>query len=153
VETFPEPADAVVFLQTIEHLQDPRAVLEHFKSLVGETGVVFVSTPNVLTLAPKGAERSDNPWHVHEYRAGEFDELCRGTFGSVELYGLFHARKLAAHAVALKLGWDAIHPRLRLTKLFYDWFTPAIAASDFALKPAAEADLDQALDFIAVCRP
>ena len=159
VESFPEPADAVVFLQTIEHLQDPTATLAHFRSLVGEGGVVreggvvFVSTPNVLTLAPKGAERSDNPWHVHEYRSGEFEELCRATFGSVEMYGLFHARKLRAHALALKLGWDAIHPRLRLTKPFYDRFTPAIAASDFALKPAGERDLDRALDFIAVCRP
>jgi hypothetical protein len=155
VETFPEQADAVVFLQTIEHLQDPGAVLTHFRSLVGESekGVVFVSTPNVLTLAPKGAERSDNPWHVHEYRSGEFEKLCRGTFGSVEMYGLFHARKLHIHALALKLGWDWVHPRLRLTKPFYNWFTPAIAASDFALRPAADADLDKALDFIAVCRP
>ncbi len=153
VETFPEPADAVVFLQTIEHLQDPAAVLAHFRSLVGDTGVVFVSTPNVLTLAPKGAERSDNPWHVHEYRSEEFEMLCRGTFATVEMYGLFHARKLHAHALALKLGWDRVHPRLRLTKPFYDWFTPAIAASDFALRAADEADLEEALDFIAVCRP
>ena len=155
VETFPEPADAVVFLQTIEHLQDPAGVLAHFRSLVEESEkpVVFVSTPNVLTLAPKGAERSDNPWHVHEYRSSEFEALCRGTFATVEMYGLFHARKLHAHALALKLGWDRVHPRLRLTKPFYDWFTPAIAASDFALRPAGEADLDKALDFIAVCRP
>ena len=155
VETFPEPADAVVFLQTIEHLQDPAAVLGHFKSLVGESErpVVFVSTPNVLTLAPKGAERSDNPWHVHEYKCDEFEMLCRGTFATVEMYGLFHARKLQLHAVALKLGWDRVHPRLRLTKRFYDWFTPAIAASDFVLRPASEADLDKALDFVAVCRP
>jgi 2-polyprenyl-3-methyl-5-hydroxy-6-metoxy-1,4-benzoquinol methylase len=153
VETFPEQADAVVFLQTIEHLKDPAAVLAHFKSLVGETGVVFVSTPNVLTLAPKGAERSDNPWHIHEYRSREFQELCEGTFAKVEMFGLFHARKLQAHALALKLGWDRVHPRLRLTKPFYDWFTPAIAASDFALRSAGEAGLDKALDFIAVCRP
>ena len=153
VETFPEPADAVVFLQTIEHLQDPAAVLRHFKSLVGESGVVFVSTPNVLTLAPKGAERSDNPWHVHEYRYDEFEMLCRDTFGKVEMYGLFHARKLRVHALALRLGWDAVHPRLKLTKPFYDRFTPAIAASDFALRAAREADLDKALDFIAVCLP
>jgi SAM-dependent methyltransferase len=153
VETFPEPGDGVVFLQTIEHLQDPAAVLAHFRSLVGDAGVVFVSTPNVLTLAPKGAERSDNPWHVHEYRSREFQELCEGTFGKVEMFGLFHARKLRVHALALKLGWDALHPRLRLTKPFYDWFTPAIAASDFVLRSAAEADLDEALDFIAVCRP
>ena len=77
VEEFSEPADAVVFLQTIEHLQDPGATLDHFRTLVGEQGTVFLSTPNVLTLAPKGAERSDNPWHVHEYRPEEFAALCR----------------------------------------------------------------------------
>lgn len=152
VEAFTERADAVVFLQTIEHVQDPVGILAHFHSLVGEEGVVFVSTPNVLTLAPKGAERSENPWHVHEYRAGEFEELCRGMFGSVQMYGLFHARKLRVHELALRLGWDALHPRLRLTKPFYGWFTPAIAASDFVLRTAAEADLDRALDFVAVCR-
>jgi hypothetical protein len=174
VESFAERADAVVFLQTIEHLQDPGAVLEHYRSLVSGTGTqsgglgpgglgrgtVYVSTPNVLTLAPKGAERSDNPWHVHEYKASEFRELCAERFGSVELYGLFHARKLRLHEFALKAGWDAVHPRLGLTARFYGWFTPAIAASDFALIPAVgggapsgEADLDRALDFVAVCRP
>src|SRR5947209_12759778 len=54
VETFAEEADAVVFLQTIEHLQDPAAALAHFRSLVGPNGAVYVSTPNVLTLAPDG---------------------------------------------------------------------------------------------------
>jgi hypothetical protein len=151
VETFAEQADAVVFLQTIEHLQDPGAVLEHFRSLVGR-GTVFLSTPNVLTLAPKGAPRSDNPWHVHEYRAEEFERLCRAHFASVRMYGLFHARKLRVHELALRLGWDGVHPRLGLTKAFYDRFTPAIAASDFVLRPCGQADLDRALDFVAVCR-
>ena len=63
--------------------------------------------------------------------------------------GLFHARKLALHARALALGWDSVHARLRLTKPFYDRFTPAIATSDFALRPQR---LDGALDFVAVCR-
>ncbi|HEX5308755.1 MAG TPA: class I SAM-dependent methyltransferase [Solirubrobacteraceae bacterium] len=153
VETFSEPADAVVFLQTIEHVQNPGEVLAHFRSLIGDDGAVYVSTPNVLTLAPKGAKRSDNPWHVHEYEADEFEMLCRGTFGHVEMYGLHHARKLRAHELALKMGWDSLHPRLHLTKAFYGWFTAAIAAGDFALRPASEADLDAALDFIAVCRP
>ena len=69
------------------------------------------------------------------------------------MYGLFHARKLRAHELALRLGWDAVHPRLHLTKRFYDWFTPAIAVSDFAVRPAGEARLDSALDLLAVCRP
>ncbi len=153
VDRFSEPADAIVFLQTIEHLEDPGSVLEHFRSLVGEHGSVFVSTPNVLTLAPRGAARSDNPWHVHEYRRAEFERLCSAHFTTVELYGLFHARKLRAHELALRLGWDSVHPRLGLTRRFYDRFTPAIAASDFRLRAADDADMDRALDFIAVCRP
>ena len=49
----PSRCDAVVFLQTIEHVEDPRAVLEHFKlAEAGRHG--YVSTPNVLTLAPRG---------------------------------------------------------------------------------------------------
>src|SRR5438132_945676 len=57
-----------------------------------------------------------------------------------------------AHEHALRLGWDAVHRRLGLTKRFYDRFTPAIAASDFALRGARECQLDRALDFLAVCR-
>jgi len=151
IETFAEPCDAVVFLQTIEHVEDPGAVLDHFRSMLGgPDGVVYVSTPNLLTLAPAGAEKSDNPWHVKEYRAAEFRALCEAHFGRVELLGLFHARKLRVHGWALKAGWDAVHPRLGLTKPFYDRFTPAIASSDFRL---AGEDLDRALDFLAVCRP
>jgi SAM-dependent methyltransferase len=153
VDTFSEQTDAVVFLQTIEHLQEPGAVLDHFRSLMGTGGVLYVSTPNVLTLAPKGAPRSGNPWHVHEYRLHEFERLCREHFSSVEIYGLFHARKLRVHELALRLGWDRLHPLLRLTGRFYDWFTPAISVTDFKLCRADEADLDKALDFLAVCRP
>jgi SAM-dependent methyltransferase len=153
VETFPEQADAIVFLQTIEHLTEPAATLEHFSSLLTPDGAVFLSTPNVLTLAPKGASRSGNPWHVHEYRADEFERLCRASFATVELFGLFHAGKLRVHELALRAGWDAVHPRLRLTERFYDWFTPAIAVSDFRVRPAREVELDRALDLVAVCRP
>ena len=142
-----------MFLQTIEHLQDPGAVLEHFRSLVGERGTVYLSTPNVRTLAPKGAERSDNPWHVHEYRAEEFERLCRRHFGSVALFGLFHARKLRVHELALRAGWDAVHRTPGSDQ------AASTAGSrrrspprDFVLRPCGQADLDRALDFVAVCR-
>jgi SAM-dependent methyltransferase len=159
VGSFSEPADAVVFLQTVEHVEQPLEVLEHFRAIVAQArlaeaggGAVFVSTPNVLTLAPKGASRSGNPWHVHEYRAEEFQALCSSRFPSVEMYGLFHAGKLRVHETALRLGWDSLHPRIGLTRRFYDWFTPAISTADFVLRPAGEADMDRALDFLAVCR-
>jgi SAM-dependent methyltransferase len=153
IETWSGDVDTVVFLQTIEHLEDPGAALEHFKALVGPGGVVYVSTPNVLTLAPDGAERSGNPWHVHEYRPEEFEALCRAHFPRVEIHGLFHARRLRAHELALKAGWDRVHAALRVTKPFYDRFTPAIDVRDFALRAGAGGDLTRSLDLIAVLRP
>jgi SAM-dependent methyltransferase len=149
VETFREECDALVFLQTIEHVQNPGEILEHFKSMLAPGGIAYVSTPNLLTLAPPGAEKSENPWHVKEYRAEEFRALCEACFDQVELWGLFHARKLALHAAALKLGWDRVHRALGITRPFYDRFTPAISARDFALRCG---QLDRALDFLAVCR-
>jgi SAM-dependent methyltransferase len=149
VETFDEACDAIVFLQTIEHVPEPGDLLARFARLAG---VTYVSTPNRLTLAPPGAEKSANPWHLREYTAEQFRELLTPAFGSVELLGLFHARKLRAHELALRLGWDRVHPALRLTRPFYGWFVPAIAASDFELRAEESCDLDRALDFLAVCR-
>jgi 2-polyprenyl-3-methyl-5-hydroxy-6-metoxy-1,4-benzoquinol methylase len=147
IQLFAEPADAIVFLQTIEHVEDPGELLEHFKRI---SDVVFVSTPNVLTLAPEGADRSGNPWHVHEYRAAEFRALLGEHFSQVEMRGLFHARKLRLHELAIRHArWDDIHARIGITKRFYDRFIPAISMRDFALR---DGDLDGALDFVAVCR-
>jgi SAM-dependent methyltransferase len=151
VENYGSPGsfDAVVFLQTIEHVHDPVAVLRHVRSLLAPGGTAFISTPNVLTLAAPGAAKSGNPWHLKEYTAPEFRDLCRTAFASVRLLGLFHARKLRLHELALRLGWDAVHARLGITGRFYDRFTPAISTDDFALRPT---QLDAALDFLAVCR-
>ena len=75
VESYSEPCDAVVFLQTIEHVEDPAAVLRHFRAMLRPAGTAYVSTPNLLTLAPPGASKSDNPWHLREYRAEEFRRI------------------------------------------------------------------------------
>src|SRR5216117_2024506 len=45
IQTFAEPTDAIVFLQTIEHVPEPGELLEHFKR-IGD--VAYISTPNVL---------------------------------------------------------------------------------------------------------
>ena len=71
VEVYSEPCDAVVFLQTIEHVQDPDGVLERVKGMLRAGGAAYVSTPNVLTLAPAGAERSGTAFAV-----GEVEQLA-----------------------------------------------------------------------------
>jgi SAM-dependent methyltransferase len=150
IQTFAEPCDVIVFLQTIEHVPEPGELLEHFKRILDPEGVAYISTPNVLTLAPEGAQRSGNPWHVHEYRADEFRALLNEHFSQVEIFGLFHARILRLHELAIRHArWDDVHAKLGLTKRFYDRFVPAISARDFVLRGD---DLDRSLDFIAVCR-
>ncbi|MGH8206609.1 MAG: hypothetical protein ACRETK_07515 [Steroidobacteraceae bacterium] len=72
-------------------------------------------------------------------------------FGEVELHAVHHARRLRLHGLALACGWDRVHRALRLTRPFYDRFTPAISASDFVIR--AGVPLYDALDFLAVCRP
>jgi SAM-dependent methyltransferase len=145
VEHFGEPRDAIVFLQTIEHVSEPAELLRGFANLAP---VAYVSTPNRLTLAPPGAEKSDNPWHLREYTIEEYRELLDPCFSRVDVLGVFHARKLRAHELALKLGWDRVHPTLRLTRPFYSRFVPAISAEDFTLRAGG---LERALDFVAVC--
>ena len=145
VEEFSQPQDAVVFLQTIEHVERPQDLLRRFAELAP---VSYVSTPNRLTLAPPGAEKSDNPWHLREYTIEEYRELIEPCFSRVEVLGVFHTRKLRAHELAIQLGWDRVHPALRLTRPFYSRFIPAITASDFTLR--AE-NLEKALDFLAIC--
>ena len=149
IEAYDRPAEAVVCLQTIEHLQDPDRVLAHFAGLAP---LLFISTPNVLTLAPKGAERSDNPFHLREYRPREFYDLCRRHYRRVDLYGLYHARKLALHGLALKAGWDRLHRALGITDRFYSRFTPAISVFDFKLKRREPERLTGCLDLVACCR-
>ncbi len=152
VERYGQPGmcDAITFLQTIEHVANPEDVLRRFKELLAPGGVLYMSTPNLLTLAPQGAEKSDNPWHLKEYRAHEFRVLCESVFDAVEIYGLYHAGRLRAHGIALALGWDRVHRALGLTRAFYDRFTPSIRASDFMLSDRLP--LYRALDFVAVCR-
>jgi len=146
VEEFDEPCDAITFLQTIEHVDDPEALLARFARIAP---IAYISTPNRLTLAPPGAEKSENPWHLREYTLAEYRDLLQPDFARVEILGLFHARKLRAHELALRMGWDRVHAALGLTEPFYSRFVPAVSASDFRL--TAHGDLDRALDFVAVC--
>ncbi len=150
VETWRGEVDAIVFLQTIEHVQDPAALLEHFRDLLGETGRAYVTTPNLLTLAPPGAAHSGNPWHVREYRPEQFQALCRKHFAQADFHGVHHARKLRIHQIALeRFGWERLHQRLKITKPFYGAFNPAISERDFAVRPGR---IDGCLDMLAVLR-
>ena len=111
VEMYSEPCDAVVFLQTIEHVQDPDGVLENVKGMLRRRAGRRTFDAQRAHAGAAGAERSGNPWHLREYRAEEFRALCEAHFGSVELHGLFHARALRVARAGAARGWDRSTPR------------------------------------------
>ena len=124
-----------MFLQTVEHVERAAAAAASASRRCWRPGgVAYVSTPNRLTLAAPGAAKSGNPWHVREYTPAEYRAVLEPRFSRVDLLGVFHARKLRAHELALRLGWDRVHPALRLTRPFYDRFVPAIDERDFAVR-------------------
>ena len=140
----PSTSDAVVFLQTIEHVagpgRDPRALQAR---CCAPGGVAFVSTPNVLTLAPEGAEKSEQPVARQGVPRRGVPRAVRGALRARRaVRPVPRAQAARARAGDQKRGWDAIHRRLGITKPFYDWFTPAISASDFALR-GHDAQLDR----------
>ena len=118
----------------------------------GAGGVAYVSTPNLLTLAPAGRREVRQPLaHQGVPGRGVPRRCARGVFGEVELLGLFHARKLRVHELALRLGWDAVHTRLR----HHQAVLRPLHAGDRRqrLRAARRAPIwTRALDFLAVCR-
>ena len=145
------PWDAIVFLQTIEHVPDPAAMLSRFRRLLAPGGVAYVSTPNRLTLAPAGAERSDNPWHVREYtpagipRPGRPGVRQRRPSGPVSCTQAARPRAGAA-------AW--LGPRARGAAASRGPSTTASCRrSASATSQLRRGSLERSLDLLAVCRP
>ena len=146
VENVSGPRDAIVFLQTIEHIEEVEELLD---AIAAAAPLAYISTPNRLTLAPEGAEKSDNPWHLREYTSRSTGSCSSPTSArSRSSASTTRASSGSISGRSTSAGTGSTR-RCDLTDLFYDRFTPAISASDFELKAG---DLDSALDFVAICR-
>ena len=78
-KTSPSPATPSSSCRRSSTSQDPGAVLEHFKSMIGAGRRRLRLHPEPADAgATEGAEKSDNPWHIKEYRAAEFRGALRG---------------------------------------------------------------------------
>ena len=153
VERYAEPCDAVVFLQTIEHVQDPGAVLEHFKAMLGAGRRGLRLDAERPDARAAGRRALGQPVARPASTGPRSSARCaRRTSPTSSCYGLFHARKLARpRAGDRRSGWDAVHARLGLTRALLR----PLRAGDLGarLRAARRRDLDRALDFLAVLPP
>lgn len=76
-----QPFDVVVCFEAIEHVADHDAVLQLVRARLAPGGVFLVSTPD--TAIYHHEHGNDNPFHIKELDAREFESLLEGSFRHV----------------------------------------------------------------------
>ncbi len=151
----PRCVDAVVSLQTVEHVWDQPAFAAECVRVLRPGGVLVVSTPNRLTFSPGlgRGQRPTNPFHVNELDADELAALLgREPVHDVQVLGVHHGPRLAAQESAHGSLVSAM-----LAQPYEEWdvalaaFVRTVAADDFVVTAGSSAKpLDRSLDLIAV---
>ncbi|MBI4514766.1 MAG: class I SAM-dependent methyltransferase [Deltaproteobacteria bacterium] len=122
-----ERFELVINFQVIEHLVDPRPFLRQVQAVLRPGGRLIVTTPNRVNSLV------ENPYHVHEYEAGELAALLREVFARVELRGVCgnervmafeRARGVQANRI---LRLDPLGVRNLLPRQLIEWAYPKLA--------------------------
>lgn len=80
------PFDAIISFETLEHLPNPKKFLQNCFDVLGENGLLVISTPNQWVSSPGGT----NDWEFHEkeYKPDELIQLLSAQgFKDIHLYG------------------------------------------------------------------
>ncbi|MCX5705612.1 MAG: methyltransferase domain-containing protein [Candidatus Omnitrophica bacterium] len=135
LHTISDKFEAICCFQVIEHLTDTDSFLKNIRSLLLPGGSFIVSTCNIKDSSP-GQTTPANKFHVKEYTYQEFKGLLEIYYGSVSIVGLKRTARLNFFHRLKKIG---------LLKQLY------INAGPESFK-IARGNLEDSLDFIAVCK-
>jgi len=134
--------DLVVAFEVIEHLTDQRTFLQECARVLKRDGLLIVSSPNGLYYTESRAKTGPNPFHTHEFEAGEFVAELQTVFGNVRLLLQNRVEAFAFHqekpggsaAVRIDRGSDASDAHFLVGLCSFD---PLPETRDFVYVPAA----------------
>ena len=119
----------MIAVHSIEHVPDAERALREMARVLKPGATAVLVTPNRLTFARP--DEIIDPYHYVEYDPAEFSSLMRGTFGSVEMAGIFGSERYRAIVAREHAKLDALLRKdpLRLRRLvprgarqrLYDW--------------------------------
>lgn len=93
--------DAVTCFEAIEHVHNPRAVVEEVVRILRPGGLLLISTPNKAEYADQ--RDYDNEFHIHEFYLPDLELLLSEYFADRELVG----QRVVAGSVTWRLGTSA----------------------------------------------
>jgi 2-polyprenyl-3-methyl-5-hydroxy-6-metoxy-1,4-benzoquinol methylase len=117
----PASFDAAALFQLMEHVHDPRSILERVRTLLKPGGLLLISTPNVLAYVRKG--RSVDTWRIPRHL---FFFSPRTLVRLVEDCGFrpLGARIRLQVAAETRLNWQPWHKTKALSGFMRDLWTP-----------------------------
>lgn len=146
--------DVVVNFQVIEHLWDQAQFVAECYRVLRPGGLFMVSTPNRITFSP-GRDTPLNPFHTRELNAAELSELLEDAGFHIEgVSGVFHGAGLAA--LDARHGGSIIDAQVARAVADAPWpeqllaDVAAVSTDDFDITPAAERNIDDSLDLVAI---
>lgn len=162
--------DVVVSMQVIEHVKDYFSYLKDIRRVIKPSGLAILGTPNKKMMIS-----GINPYHYKEFALGELQYDLEKVFGAVDIYGIFGSErymllKEEEQRLAKKiLMLDPFELRRLVPRPLIRWFYALafkfvnmkteekqgekggdITVADFFF---SRDNLENALDFICVCKP
>jgi ubiquinone/menaquinone biosynthesis C-methylase UbiE len=97
----PESFDLVVAFEVIEHLTEYRAFIDEAARVLTREGLFIVSSPNKRYYGATRAATGPNPFHEHEFEAGEFMRELERVFSNVRLLLQNRVESFAFHPAGI----------------------------------------------------
>ncbi|MHB8510810.1 MAG: class I SAM-dependent methyltransferase [Actinomycetota bacterium] len=104
--------DVTSSLQVIEHFSDTDSHLQDIARVTKPGGMHYVTTPNISKM---GEAEKDNPFHLRDFDARDFESSLRKFFGNVRVEGMFYVEDSPRYQRMRKAEAkeDALRPKLQ----------------------------------------